>query len=510
MFMDAIKETLNEDMNYSVTENGALGYHTTGKALLDLNFAVASLRSASEQEIINKFMKAFCEDKILAMRWLFFGRDREKGLGERRLFRVVVSDLAKSNPEMILPVIKLFSEYGRWDDMWCLLDIPAAAEVVYDIVDKQLTEDLKNMNEGKPISLLGKWMPSINTSSNQTKKYAKQLRKALGLTEQEYRKALSKFRKYLDVVEVKMSAKNWSEINYETVPSRANLIYNNAFLRNDEERRRDYLSKLEKGEVKINASVLYPHDIVHKYTEQGFWSNKVKPKDTTLEELWKALPDTVQGCGNTIVVADGSGSMTVRVGNTNVSALEVANALAIYFAEHSSGQFKDKYITFSDNPQFVDFSKCNSLHDKIQTALSHNEIASTNIEAVFDLILDTAVKNKMSQDDIPQNILIISDMEFNSAQSYYNPLTQRLFKIIRQRYKAAGYKLPRLVFWNVNSRTGTIPVKKNKLGVALVSGFSTNICKMVLSGELDPYKCLLETINDERYDAVESAIKEAV
>ena len=175
MFMDAIKETLNEDMNYSVTENGALGYHTTGKALLDLNFAVASLRSASEQEIINKFMKAFCEDKILAMRWLFFGRDREKGLGERRLFRVVVSDLAKSNPEMILPVIKLFSEYGRWDDMWCLLDIPAAAEVVYDIVDKQLTEDLKNMNEGKPISLLGKWMPSINTSSNQTKKYAKQI-----------------------------------------------------------------------------------------------------------------------------------------------------------------------------------------------------------------------------------------------------------------------------------------------------------------------------------------------
>lgn len=508
MFMDAIKETLNEDMNYSVTENGALGYRTTGKALLDLNFTVASLRSASEKKITKKFMKAFCEDKILAMRWLFFARDATQGLGERRLFRVVVSDLARSNPEIVLPVIKLFAEYGRWDDMWCLLDIPVAAEIVYDIVDKQLTEDLKNMNEGKPISLLAKWMPSTNASSNETKRYAKQLRKALGLTEQEYRKALSKFRKYLDVVEVKMSAKNWSEINYETVPSRANLVYNNAFLRNDEERRRDYLSKLGKGEVKINASVLYPHDIVHKYV--GGWAYRVKPKDTTLEELWKALPDTVQGCGNTIVVADGSGSMTVRVGNTDVSALEVANALAIYFAEHSSGQFKDKYITFSDRPQFVDFSKCNSLHDKIQTALTHSEVSSTNIEAVFDLILNTAVKNKMSQDDIPQNILIISDMEFNDAQGYRRAMTQRLFETIRQKYEAAGYKLPRLIFWNVNSRTGTIPVKENELGVALVSGFSTNICKMVLSGELDPYKCLLETINNERYDAVESAIKEAV
>lgn len=508
MFMDEIKKTLDNEYNVSATENGALGFRTTGKFLLDLNFAVASLRSASDEEIVNKFMKAFCEDKILAMRWLFFARDARQGLGERRLFRVVVSNLVKSNPEMVLPVIKLFSEYGRYDDMWCLLDIPEAAEVVYDIVDKQLTEDLKNMNEGKPISLLGKWIPSINCSSNQTKRYAKQLRKALGLTEREYRKALSKFRKYLDVVEVQMSAKNWSEINYETVPSRANLVYNNAFLRNDEERRRDYLNKLEKGEVKINASVLYPHDIVHKYTYG--WGYQVKPKDTTLEELWKALPDTVQGCGNTIVVADGSGSMLIRVGNTNVSALEVANALAIYFAEHSSGQFKNKYITFSSRPQFVDFSNCNSLHDKIQTALSHSEISNTNIEAVFDLILNTAVKNRMSQDDIPQNILIISDMEFDYAQDYGYAMTQRLFETIAQRYAAAGYKLPRLIFWNVNSRTGTIPVKENELGVALVSGFSTNICKMVLSGELDPYKCLLETINAERYDAIEQAIKEAV
>lgn len=507
-FMNAMKDTINEEFNVSYTENGALGYSTTGRALLDLNFAVASLRSASESEIVQKFIKAFAENPILAMRWLFFARDAREGLGERRLFRVIIAALVESNPEMVLPVIKLISEYGRWDDLWCLLDDKKAAKVVYELVDNQLTEDLKNMEAGKSISLLAKWMPSINCSSKQTKKYAKQLHKALGLTEREYRKALSKFRKYLDVVEVKMSAKNWSEINYEAVPSRANLIYNDAFLRNDEERRRDYLGKLEKGEAKINASVLYPHDIVHKYTD-GWWSIQ-KSKDAAIEALWKALPDNVQGCGNTIVVADGSGSMTCSVGNTRVTALDVANALAIYFAEHSSGEFKDKYITFSEKPQLVDFSNCDSLHAKLQTAFAHDEVANTNIEAVFDLILTTAVKNKMSQEEIPQNILIISDMEFDSACDYRHRPTQGLFAKIAQDYAAAGYKLPRLVFWNVNSRTGTIPVKENDLGVALVSGFSTNICKMVLSGELDPYKCLLETLNTERYDAVEAAIKEAV
>ena len=506
-FMNAIKNTLNEEYNVSISENGAVGFRTTGKALLDLNFAVASLRRASEEEIINKFIKAFAEDPVIAMKWLFFARDAREGLGERRLFRVVIAALMKSNPEMVLPVIKLIAEYGRFDDMWCLLDNDESAKVVYKIVDDQLTEDLKNMEAGKPISLLAKWMPSANASSAQTKKYAKQLYKALGLTEREYRKAMSKFRKYLDVVEVKMSSKNWSEINYEAVPSRANLIYNGAFLRNDEERRREYLGKLEKGEAKINASTLYPHDIVHKYMSgRGYWNTSLKAKDATIEALWKALPDKVEGCGNTIVVADGSGSMCTTVGGTNITALSVANALAIYFAERSSGEFKDKYITFSERPQLVDFSNCDSLHGKIQKALSHNEVADTNIEAVFDLILTTAVKNNMSQEDIPQNILIISDMEFNSACGYYNRPTQKLFDVIAQKYAAAGYKLPRLVFWNVNSRTGTIPVKENDLGVALVSGFSTNICKMVMSGKTDPYECLLETLNAERYDAVEQAL----
>lgn len=409
-FMNAVKQTLDNEMNYNITENGAVGFRTTGKELLDLNFAVASLRKMSDEEVAKRFMKAFCENKMLAMKWLFYARDARQGIGERRLFRVVMKHLVESNPEMVIPVIPFIAEYGRVDDMWCMLDNEESAKVVYQIVDKQLKEDWDNMSAGKPTSITAKWMPSINASSAKTKEYGKKLCKALHMSEREYRKALSKLRKYLDVVEVKMSNKDWSEIKYEAVPSRANLIYNNAFLRNDEARRREYLGKLEKGETKINASTLFPHDIVHKYAIHYGWKCSLNQKDATIEALWKALPDTVNGCGNTIVVADGSGSMTTQVDrSSSVTALEVANALAIYFAEHSSGQFKDKYITFSERPQIVDFSNATSLHDKLQIALAHDECANTNIERVFDLILDTAIKNRMKQEDLPQNILIVSD-----------------------------------------------------------------------------------------------------
>ena len=513
-FMNAVKNTLDNEMNISVTENGAVGYKTSGKALLDLNFSVTSLRNMPDKAVADKFMRAFVEDKILAMKWLFYARDVRGGLGERRLLRVVMSYLIKSNPEMVLPVITLIPEYGRYDDLWCLLSNPDAAKLICAYVDATLRKDWHDMLAGKPISLLAKWMPSINASSAQTKKYGKQLCRALRMAEADYRKSLSRMRKYIDVVERKMSAKQWEQIKYEAVPSRANLIYNSAFLRNDEARRREFLFKLEMGETKINASTLYPHDIAYKYCN-GLCG--MRPYDPTIEALWKALPDTVKGCGNTIVVADGSGSMCSYVGNTQVSALTVANALAIYFAEHSSGQFKDKYITFSENPQFVDFSHAKTLHHKLQIAKKYNEVANTNIEKVFNLILDTAISNHMSQEDLPKNILIISDMEFDSCATagdrnhygyYNNKPDARLFTVIENRFKAAGYKMPRLVFWNLCSRTGTVPVKENDLGVALVSGFSVNVVKMVMSGKTDPFECLLETLNSERYAPIEAALKE--
>ncbi len=327
---------------------------------------------------------------------------------------------------------------------------------------------------------------------------------------------LASYRSYLDVVEVKMSGKRWADIDYETVPSRANLVYNAAFLRNDEERRREFLGAVKKGEKSVHAGVLYPHDIVHSYMDlekKPGWLY-VKPLDDTLEELWRALPDYVQGAGNTLCIADGSGSMWSKVGSSNVSCLDVANALAIYFAERCTGQFRDTYITFSQTPQFVDLSKGKTLYDKLCIAIHHNEVANTNIEAVFDLILDTALKYHMPQNELPQNLLILSDMEFDSATrcavngnwaSCVSP-DEKLFERFAKKYAAHGYRLPRLIFWNIQSRTNTIPVRENKLGVALVSGFSPVITKMVLSNEVDPYKMLIQQLMSPRYDAVEQAV----
>jgi hypothetical protein len=408
---------------------------------------------------------------------------------------VVLKDLAKNNPEYIDHLLEYIPEYSRWDNLVELLGTSLENKVAA-IIKKQLGEDKVNMSANKSVSLLAKWLPSPNTSSKETVKKAKRMCKVLGLTEKDYRQTLSSLRKYIDVVEVKMSAKEWGEINYEAVPSRANLIYNGAFLRNDEERRREYLDKLERGEAKINAGVLYPHDIVHSY----IGGHRLKPYDAALENLWKNLPNLVQNDNKTIVVADGSGSMTCSIGRTNVTALTVANALAVYFAEKLSGEFKDKYITFSESPQLVDFSRCKNLKEKIELAYRHNEVANTNMEAVFDLILATAVRKQMKQEDLPANILILSDMEFDSAID--GTIGQKLFQSIGAKYEQAGYKLPRLIFWNLNSRTGTIPVIENDLGVALVSGFSVNIAKMVMSGELDPYKCLVEQITSERYSKI--------
>lgn len=514
--MNSLKRTLNQEFNTLITENGAAGYRTTGKWLLDLNFAVSSLRNAGEKEIIDRYAKAFYEDRRLAVKWLFFASDVREGMGERRLFRICARYLAENHPKMARAVLPLIPEYSRWDNLLCLLDTELRESAIR-MIGMQLEEDRGNMEAGNPISLCAKWMPSVNATSKETRRLARILVDGLSLTEQQYRKRLSALRSYLRVVEVSMSSKNWGEIDYKAVPSRANLIYNKAFLRHDEERRRAFLEAVKAGTAKIHGSVLYPHDIVHGYIEfVTTWDQRLKPEDETLEALWAALPDYVGGAGNTLCVADGSGSMTSPVGNTRVSCLDVANALTIYFAEHCSGQFRNRYITFSANPQFVDFGNAGTLREKIEIARQYNEVANTNIEAVFDLILETARMERMDQKDLPETILILSDMEFDAAARCYSrgigsgtsliKPDAKLFETLKRNYAAAGYKMPRLVFWNIGSRTGTIPLRENPLGVTLVSGFSVTIMKMVLSGETDPYRCLVEQLEQERYQAVEEAI----
>ena len=521
-FMDALKFNQNDTYNnISITENGAVGFKTTNSKILDFNYMITSMRNMDEKEIIKRFREAYNENPMLMMRFLFYVGDIKEGLGERRTFNICMKDLAKHGQQrMVNSLIQLFTtDMRRFDDIYNLIEIPGCKKAVGAFIKQQFYADLKNMKEGKPISLLAKWLKSPNTSSKESRHFAGMTREMLGINTREYQKKLAQMRKYIDVVERKMSSNNWQAIDYEAVPSKANLIYNNAFLKHDEERRRAYLEGLKKGEAKINASVLMPHEIVHKYVANNDYYRKLTVYDETLEQLWKNLPDLVNGDSTTLVVADGSGSMTSTIGGTKVSALEVANALAIYFAERARGAFKNTYITFSNTPQLVHFRSEWSLRDKLVEALKHNEVASTNIEAVFDLLLNTAIKYNMKQEDIPANILILSDGEFNGMccagvagsgwGRHYVPVDANLFKHIEKKWNDAGYKMCRLIFWNLLSRTGTIPMKENENGVILVSGFSVNTLKMVMNNETDPYIALVRTVMAPRYDIVQSLIEQS-
>lgn len=502
-----VEKELKKKENTILTENGAIGYSSTGSALVDLNFKVSSLRNSSEDEIISLFDKAFYEDKKYTMKWLFFARDIREGLGERRLFRICYKRLIELDIDLFYANLDNIAEYGRWDDLVSLIGVSQVTDVVIgDMIKNQLDKDLKNLKENKPISLLGKWLPSENASSVETKKSAKRVRRLLDMTPRKYRVMLSELREYLRVVEVDMCSKQWKNIDYEKVPSLANLKYENAFMRNDAHRRTEYLKSAKQGKSRMNMSAATPVDIVSKYTTG--WHN-LKPVNDTLEIGWKNLKDIM--VDDTLVVADGSGSMTAPVGNNkNVSALDVAIALSIYTSEHNSGVYKNKYITFSKSPQFVEFGDNDSLREKIKISMGHSEIANTNIEAVFKLILALAVKNNVSKDEMINNVLIISDMEFDAAQrnpydrSLDNALTKSLFEEIMIDYNKAGYDLPRLIFWNVNSRTGAIPLAENKLGVTLVSGFSQNVLRMVMSSKYNPYEVLIEVLDGERYDRVKT------
>ena len=485
------------------TENGAVGYETTGKALVDLNFAAASLRNESESKVIDRFIRAFYEDRVLAMKWLFFLRDARGGLGERRSFRIIIRYLAVNMPEMICKLVELMAEYGRFDDMLCLLDTPVEDRVL-EVLEKQLETDLENMEQDRSVSLCAKWLPSGSASSEETRRLAARLQRGMGLTAREYRKLLASLRAYLNVTEVYMSDRRWKEIDYSKVPSRANMLYRKAFMLHDQTRREDYLEQVRNHEAVMHADVLMPHDIVSQYTTRQGWNIRTGEEDAALEALWKNLPDRVAEAGNVLCVVDGSGSMLCPVGTGNVTALHVSNALGIYFAERMSGAFHNRFITFSNSPRYVDLSTCRTLREKLELALSHSECTNTNIEATFELILQTAVQNCLKQEELPQTILVISDMEFDNA--VWGQDTDTLFETIRKRFACCGYQLPRLVFWNVNSRTGAIPVRENELGVGLVSGFSVNICKMVLSNELDPFSCLKKTLEGERYRAVEERL----
>lgn len=496
-----------------LTENGAVGFATEGHKIVDLNFAIPSFRTNVDTAL---FEEALNEDKVLTLKWLLFLRDVRGGVGERKSFREFMVYLAKAHEDIAVKLINEvdIAEYGRWDDILDIYFNTKSKKVQLAIRSKvigQFIDDMKNYKEGKPISLLAKWLYSTNASSAETVKRGHIIKKWFEFSSKEYRKVLSKLRKHIDIVERKMSANEWNDIDYSAVPSKANLNYGSAFMEHDEKRRTEYLESLKKGETKINAQAMFLHDIVHKYGLLNWYNSDKHNVDDTLEALWNAQ-EKVEGFENTLVVCDGSGSMTSPLGNgtsSNVTALEVACAISLYCAQNNSGEFKNKFITFSSRPRLVNVNS-DTLFGNLNIMRKYNECSDTNIEATFDLILNTAVKHNMVQEDMPKTVLIITDCEFNgvASGSYFwgkrtPTVNKALFEVIRERFEAKGYKLPKLVFWNVNSRTGTIPLTENEMGVILLSGFSKNLMQLVMSSELDPYKALVEQLNVPRYAIID-------
>ena len=483
---------LKEQSNVTYTENGAVTNASTFSDCLDLFYMAGATRNIEAIEVAKAVAKAFAENRDLTMKILFFARDIRGGLGERRFFRIAINTIAYLNIESARKNLRFIPEYGRWDDMLELYDMKVKSDII-NIIKNQLEEDNRNMSENKEVSLLAKWLPSVNTSSNKTKALARKIASDLGMNECTYRKTLSALRKYIDILESRLCQKDYT-FDYSKQPSKAMLKYRKVFLRNDKERYSAFLDSVAKGNANLNTGTLYPYEIVRKITRSCVEMSAEEKK--SLDVTWNALSD-IENAQNAIAVVDGSGSM---YWGENPRPADVALSLGIYFAEHNKGAFKNHFITFSMHPKLVEV-KGKDIYEKVKYTSSFNECANTDIQAVFDLILKTAVKNKTPQEELPETIYIISDMEFDyCAMDGDKRFTN--YETAKKKFEKKGYTLPNVVFWNVDARTQQVPVTMHESGTALVSGASPQIFDMVKSGNINPYAIMMDIIGSERYSAI--------
>ena len=468
-FLDALRQ---EDI---VTENGMATNSSSLNACVDLFFNIGAMRGQDKQRLIATFSKAFNEDPKRAMKLLFWARDVRGGAGERQVFKDILVYLAENHDLVLKPNLHLISEYGRWDDLLALTGTYLETYAFTLISDALINEN----------GLCAKWMPRKGP-------IAEKLRKFTGMSPKQYRKSLVGL---TNVVETKMCAKDWNSIDFGKLPSVASARYQKAFGKNAYESYSAYIASLVKGEAKINAGAVYPYDVITSL-ERG--------NATVANEQWKALPNYLEGANDMILpVVDVSGSMSTPAGGSKtVTCMNVAISLGLYISERNEGPFKDAFITFSSKPQLQVLS--GSLNDRYTQMSDSDWGMSTDLEATFKLILDQATKHKLSQDKMPNKILILSDMEFNSAtgkgygrESHWNPTAEQLIETM---YSDAGYKVPQIVFWNIQSRNGGVPVAFDAKGTALVSGFSPAIMTSLLGGDIEsPQQIMDKTILSERY-----------
>ena len=482
---------LKAEANRTFTENGAVTNRSTLSDCLDLFSTVGALREADDREIINRFLRAYEENRDLAVKTLFYARDVRGGLGERRVFRVILKWLADNHPESVCKNISYIAEYGRFDDLLTLMNT-SCEKAMMACIEEQLKTDLEALKtEDAEISLLGKWLPSVNTSNANSVAMAKRIARALGMTDAEYRKALSALRAKIRIIENNLRERDYT-FDYSKQPSKAMFKYRKAFLRNDKERYTEFLGKVERGEATLHADTVYPYELVEPFL-RNFRSHSAE-EIASLNATWASLPDFA-GDENALAVVDTSGSM---YGYYNPSPASVAFSLGLYFAERNKGAFANHFITFSERPQLIEL-KGDTFYDRLRYATSFNEVANTNIEATFDLILNTAVKNHLPQSEMPERLIIISDLEFDYCTK---DASISNFENAKAKFAARGYELPRLVFWNVASRNLQQPVTMNEEGVMLVSGCTPRIFSMVASDAVSPYALMLEVLESPRYEKI--------
>lgn len=478
-------EFLKQEANKTVTENGAATHITTESDCLDLFATIGALRRESDGEIVTRFVRAYSENRDIAMKLLFFARDIRGGLGERRVFKVILNWLANNEPAAVRKNLEHVAEYGRYDDLLCLMGTACEREML-DVLKAQFEADAEALKNGGEVSLLAKWLPSVNASSAETVLCAKKIARHLGMNDACYRKALVALRAHIRILENNLRERDYS-FDYSKQPSGAMYKYRKAFIRNDGERYGQFLDKVAAGEAKLHASTLMPYEIITPFFRRNVSAEERKAINTT----WISQED-FGDTENALAVIDGSGSM---YGGAEPMPATVALSLGIYFAERNKGAFKNHFITFSENPQLVEI-KGEDILDKVRYCHGFNEVANTNIQKVFELILDAAKKNSVPQNELPKKLYIISDMEFDYCTKDAS-LTN--FEYAKKLFAEAGYTLPEIVFWNVASRVRQQPVTKNEQGVALVSGCTPRLFEMVASGTVNPYAFMLEVVGSERY-----------
>lgn len=499
--MDKFLNGVKKELNFTLTANGAIAVKSTNNPMVDLYGLIGAARNMNKDKLIELFQNAFEYDALIATKLLFYSRDIRGGLGERKTFRTILKWLANNYPEVAKLNISNVAEFGRYDDLFVLFETPVEQDML-EYIKTQLDAD----SEADFPTLLAKWMPSENASSYKTKELANKFMSAYHYSPRDYRKLLSRIRAKLNLIETQISSNLWTEIDYSKIPSKAAMQYRQAFWRHTPERYKAYIDSLSKPEnvAKINVDTLFPYDIVKKAILDGAWRRGWDYGNTTkFKELynaqWKALPNLFEDIqDDSLVMADTSGSMTCN----NSTPISAALSLAIYFAERNTGRFKNHFMTFSENPELQEL-KADNLWDNLSGIKSI--VANTNIEAAFDLILNTAINEKLEQKDLPGRIIVISDMHFDSATNAYNRKSTKkevLMDTISKKFEQAGYKMPKLVFWNVNATTSMFPMTE-EYGIQFVSGYSQNIFKAIVRNEfLEPINLVLETVNVERYNCI--------